>query len=101
MPRLRVVGDRTVELIELQIRQPAAVERMVGFVPFVAGAAGGGSGAGGSGSGTGSSTNYLWREILARPTFMRILKDFALTLAGARALPLPARVLPTMRDAAP
>ena len=29
-------------------------------------------------SDTGSSTNYLWREILARPTFMRILKDFAL-----------------------
>ncbi|PND56428.1 restriction endonuclease [Mycobacterium sp. ENV421] len=29
-------------------------------------------------SGTGSSTNYLWRKILARPTFMRILKDFAL-----------------------
>ena len=29
-------------------------------------------------SGTGSSTNYLWREILARPMFMRILKDFAL-----------------------
>ncbi len=29
-------------------------------------------------SATGSSTNYLWREILARPTFMRILKDFAL-----------------------
>lgn len=29
-------------------------------------------------SSTGSSTNYLWREILARPTFMRILKDFAL-----------------------
>lgn len=27
---------------------------------------------------TGSSTDYLWREILARPTFMRILKDFAL-----------------------
>lgn len=26
----------------------------------------------------GSSTNYLWREVLARPTFMRILKDFAL-----------------------
>ncbi|TFC45921.1 type I restriction endonuclease subunit R [Cryobacterium shii] len=26
----------------------------------------------------GSSTNYLWRDILARPTFMRILKDFAL-----------------------
>jgi type I restriction enzyme R subunit len=29
-------------------------------------------------SDTGSSTNYLWREILARPMFMRILKDFAL-----------------------
>ncbi len=29
-------------------------------------------------SGTGSSTNYLWRDILARPMFMRILKDFAL-----------------------
>jgi type I restriction enzyme R subunit len=29
-------------------------------------------------SDTGSSTNYLWREILARPTFMRIVKDFAL-----------------------
>ncbi|CCQ13373.1 MULTISPECIES: type I restriction endonuclease subunit R [Nocardiaceae] len=29
-------------------------------------------------SGTGSSTNYLWREILARATFMRVLKDFAL-----------------------
>ncbi|MCS6547183.1 DEAD/DEAH box helicase family protein [Curtobacterium flaccumfaciens pv. flaccumfaciens] len=29
-------------------------------------------------SATGSSTNYLWREILARPSFMRILKDFAL-----------------------
>lgn len=29
-------------------------------------------------SATGSSTNYLWREILARPTFTRILKDFAL-----------------------
>jgi len=27
---------------------------------------------------TGSSTDYLWREILARPMFMRILKDFAL-----------------------
>lgn len=27
---------------------------------------------------TGSPTNYLWREILARPMFMRILKDFAL-----------------------
>jgi type I restriction enzyme R subunit len=30
----------------------------------------------------GSSTNYLWREILARPTFMRILKDFALWEPG-------------------
>lgn len=29
-------------------------------------------------SSTGSSTNYLWREILARGMFMRILKDFAL-----------------------
>lgn len=29
-------------------------------------------------SDTGSSTNYLWRDILARPSFMRILKDFAL-----------------------
>lgn len=29
-------------------------------------------------SATGSSTNYLWRETLARPMFMRILKDFAL-----------------------
>lgn len=27
---------------------------------------------------TGSATNYLWRDILARPKFMRILKDFAL-----------------------
>lgn len=26
----------------------------------------------------GSPTNYLWRDVLARPTFMRILKDFAL-----------------------
>ena len=31
---------------------------------------------------TGSSTNYLWREILARPSFMRILKDFALFEPG-------------------
>ena len=29
-------------------------------------------------SGTGSSTNYLWQGTLARPMFMRILKDFAL-----------------------
>lgn len=27
---------------------------------------------------TGSASNYLWREILARPMFLRILKDFAL-----------------------
>lgn len=33
-------------------------------------------------SSTGSSTNYLWREILARPTFMRILKDYALFEPG-------------------
>ncbi len=29
-------------------------------------------------SNTGSSTNYLWREVLARHAFMRVLKDFAL-----------------------
>lgn len=33
-------------------------------------------------SSTGSSTDYLWREILARPTFMRIVKDFALFEPG-------------------
>ena len=33
-------------------------------------------------SSIGSSTNYLWREILARSTFMRILKDFALFEPG-------------------
>ncbi|KRE76284.1 type I restriction endonuclease subunit R [Arthrobacter sp. Soil762] len=33
-------------------------------------------------SGTGSSTNYLWREILARPMFMRILKDYAIFEPG-------------------
>lgn len=33
-------------------------------------------------SSTGSSTNYLWCEILARPTFMRILKDFAVFEPG-------------------
>ncbi len=27
---------------------------------------------------TGSATNYLWRDILARPMFLRILKDFAM-----------------------
>ncbi|ROZ63580.1 type I restriction endonuclease subunit R [Kocuria soli] len=31
---------------------------------------------------TGSATNYLWREILDRPTFMRILKDYALFEPG-------------------
>jgi type I restriction enzyme R subunit len=45
------------------------------FLPFNQGDDGHG---GNPPSGTGSSTNYLWREILARPTFMRILKDFAL-----------------------
>lgn len=29
-------------------------------------------------SATGSATDFLWRDILARPTFMRIVKDFAL-----------------------
>lgn len=33
-------------------------------------------------SATGSMTDYLWREILARPMFMRILKDFALFEPG-------------------
>lgn len=33
---------------------------------------------------TGSATNYLWREVLARPTFMRIIKDFALYEPGAK-----------------
>ncbi|MCZ0205952.1 DEAD/DEAH box helicase family protein [Streptomyces sp. UMAF16] len=45
------------------------------FLPFNQGNEGH---AGNPPSGTGSSTNYLWREILARPMFMRILKDFAL-----------------------
>ncbi|MFD3934479.1 type I restriction endonuclease subunit R [Streptomyces sp. NPDC058611] len=45
------------------------------FLPFNQGNDGH---AGNPPSGTGSSTNYLWREILARPMFMRILKDFAL-----------------------
>ncbi|MGO2424333.1 MAG: type I restriction enzyme subunit R domain-containing protein, partial [Brevibacterium aurantiacum] len=34
--------------------------------------------AGNPASETGSATDYLWREILARPTFLRILKNFAL-----------------------
>ncbi|MDY0909520.1 type I restriction endonuclease subunit R [Microbacterium sp. CFBP9034] len=33
-------------------------------------------------SATGSATDYLWREVLARPTFMRIIKDFALYQPG-------------------
>ena len=45
------------------------------FLPFNQGNEGHG---GNPPSDTGSSTNYLWREVLARPTFMRILKDFAL-----------------------
>ncbi|MGN7136703.1 type I restriction endonuclease subunit R [Streptomyces pseudogriseolus] len=49
------------------------------FLPFNQGNHGH---AGNPPSGTGSSTNYLWREILARPTFMRILKDFALFEPG-------------------
>ncbi|WP_315299617.1 UvrB domain 3-containing protein, partial [uncultured Actinomyces sp.] len=35
-------------------------------------------------SASGSATNYLWRDILARPTFMRILKDYALYEPGRR-----------------
>lgn len=31
---------------------------------------------------TGSATDYLWREVLARPTFMRIVKEFALYEPG-------------------
>lgn len=49
------------------------------FLPFNQGNDGHG---GNPPSSTGSSTNYLWREILARPTFMRILKDFALFEPG-------------------
>ena len=45
------------------------------FLPFNQGNEGHG---GNPPSGTGSSSNYLWRDILARPTFMRTLKDFAL-----------------------
>lgn len=45
------------------------------FLPFNQGTDGH---AGNPPSDTGSATNYLWREILARPTFMRILKSFAL-----------------------
>ena len=35
-------------------------------------------------SASGSATNYLWRDILTRPTFMRILKDYALYEPGRR-----------------
>ncbi|GAA2241625.1 type I restriction endonuclease subunit R [Promicromonospora sukumoe] len=49
------------------------------FLPFNQGNDGHG---GNPPSGTGSSTNYLWREVLARPKFMRILKDFALYEPG-------------------
>jgi len=49
------------------------------FLPFNQGDDGHG---GNPPSTTGSSTNYLWREIIARPTFMRILKDFALFEPG-------------------
>ncbi|MBT2588494.1 type I restriction endonuclease subunit R [Arthrobacter sp. ISL-95] len=45
------------------------------FLPFNQGSDGH---AGNPPSDTGSATNYLWREILARPTFLRILKNFAL-----------------------
>ena len=31
---------------------------------------------------TGSPSNYLWRDILSRPSFMRILKDYALFEPG-------------------
>lgn len=33
-------------------------------------------------SATGSPSNYLWRDILSRPSFMRILKDYALFEPG-------------------
>lgn len=45
------------------------------FLPFNRGSDGH---AGNPPSDTGSASNYLWRDILARPTFMRILKNFAL-----------------------
>ncbi|MFF7058420.1 type I restriction endonuclease subunit R [Achromobacter spanius] len=49
------------------------------FLPFNQGDEGHG---GNPPSATGSATDYLWREVLARPTFMRILKDFALYEPG-------------------
>lgn len=45
------------------------------FLPFNQGSDGH---AGNPASDTGSATDYLWREILVRRTFLRILKDFAL-----------------------
>lgn len=45
------------------------------FLPFNQGDNGHG---GNPPSDTGSATNYLWREVLARSTFMRIVKNFAL-----------------------
>ena len=45
------------------------------FLPFNQGNDGHG---GNPPSATGSPTNYLWCKVLARPMFMRILKDFAL-----------------------
>ena len=49
------------------------------FLPFNQGNNGH---AGNPPSSTGSSTNYLWRDILNRPMFMRILKDYALYEPG-------------------
>lgn len=45
------------------------------FLPFNQGSDGH---AGNPPSATGSATNYLWHDILARPTFLRIVKNFAL-----------------------
>lgn len=45
------------------------------FLPFNQGSDGH---AGNPPSPTGSATDYLWREVLARPTLMRILKNYAL-----------------------
>ena len=49
------------------------------FLPFNQGNNGH---AGNPPSSTGSLTNYLWRDILNRPMFMRILKDYALYEPG-------------------
>lgn len=49
------------------------------FLPFNQGNNGH---AGNPPSSTGSPTNYLWRDILNRPMFMRILKDYALYEPG-------------------